>query len=51
MSDKKKKWPKSGNEIPFHNQYESSDFIGEFSESEKLLEMDLAQHLSCYSEY
>ena len=51
MSEKKKKCCKSGNEIPFHNQYEYSDFIGEFNESEKLLEHELVQQLSCFNEY
>ena len=51
MSEKKKRQSKTGNEIPFHNQYEYSDFIGEFYESEKLLESELAQHLSCYNKY
>ena len=51
MSEKKKKLSKTGNKIPFHNQYEDSDFIGEFSESEKLLESELAQQLSCFNEY
>ena len=51
MSVKKKKRNKSKNNIPFHNLFDYSDTIADFSECEKLLESELEQQLPCFSEY
>ena len=51
MSVKKKKRDKEKDNIPFHNPFEYSDTIVDFSECERLLESDLEQQLPCFSEY
>ena len=51
MSVKKKKHDKEKDNITFHNPFEYSDTITDFSECEKLLESDLEQQLPCISEY
>ena len=51
MSVKKKKRDKEKDNIPFHNPFEYSDTIADFSEGEKLLESDLEQQQPCFSEY
>ena len=51
MSVKKKKHDKNKDNIPFHDWFDYSDTIADFSECEKLLESDLEQQLPCFSEY
>ena len=51
MSVKKKKRDKNKDNVPFHNRFDYSDTIVDFSECEKLLESDLEQQLPCFSEY
>ena len=51
MSVKKKKHDKEKDNIPFHNPFDYSDTIADFSECEKLLESDIEQQLPCFSEY
>ena len=51
MSVKKKKHDKNKDNIPFHNLFDYSDTITDFSECEKLLESDIEQQLPCFSEY
>ena len=51
MSEKKKKHDKGNNNIPFHNLFDYSDTIVDFSEYERLSESELEQQLPCFSEY
>ena len=51
MSVKNKKCDKERDNIPFHNPFEYSDTIADFSEGDRLLESDLEQQLPCFSEY
>ena len=50
MSVKKKKHDKEKDNIPFHNLFEYSDTIVDFSEGDRLLESDLEQQLPCFNE-
>ena len=51
MSVKKKKCYKNKDNIPFHNLFDYSDTIADFSECEKLLKSEIEQQLPCFSEY
>ena len=50
MPKKDKFGKKVKDEIPFQNQFEYSDILAEFNETEKLTEAEL-DTLLCFSEY
>ena len=50
MPKKDKSGKKGKNDIPYHNQFDYSDIIEEFHETERITETEL-ETLPCFSEY